>query len=952
MRVRRPRRGTAQFPRLPLDHSFSLMRKMDSNVQAWVGLVQCGSPKLSEFDSGVVYMQSLANLACGIFADKSNFVFNSMSYAAEHQGRRAYFDTSCIEALQAAENRVRVSRNGPVTIQDANNLLYPFGAHLVPVHEATLNGNYIMNFHQQTTHVRVRDDYAEWNCGCVQVHLRRDIGLKILSYSNVTAHFIAYAYLVPMQISACTSDFFQYIGDGDQGGDHDEPRALACPGNADVSEFQLGVLYMRHLAALACNLPLEDAAFIFNSAAYAARAPGDRIFRETCCAETLQAAGYDVQIDRSGPMTFQDGANLLAPFGARIVPVQQAVLSGDYIVHYQYHFIHIRIMTTCAEWNSGCAQVYLARDQALKLLSHSSVVCGFIFPGLPAVPVLPDIEGSDDGSVDSPLGGGRGSGSMGEVREDFYKKCISADPISGRLPYGISTKLLFPPGWKRIELHKTLSFFEVHGTSAFNAVRGEPVADDQNDIDASTQQGDEDGPPRPERPNLAGREMSLTSGSVDSMDNLSPQCHALPRGGFNLVAPGEDLISCGAIDSEGEFTCLNWTLNALGARVPTNMKGPFRALEHGNAWLAELGLELVRQPRGPSGPGGYVKWEPPSGNAARRPNTRPQGHFTAAVVYHEGVIVTNRENRRFVSTGYLSIDDIPDVRRHKWFLLQESSSGWENVDLLGGAAASGPSVSAAVEREDPPGGMEEAEEEETMSQQLSALIGDEFGEGEEARDDALKEEPAADDQRGADAPAQRNGGEGPSPPKRPKYDGLRSRITSAARLSDSLGDLFAEDGAGEASQLQAVAVEEGPQLFLRAKRQLQDVALLLPTDATWVANVSDDPPTTLAKCVAREDLLAALGIIKELVDGTITSGKITITDKLFFVLLRYGDVYRSHDGELYFYDNFRNPKGWWGNRKDATIDMRPSVSMAEGMLYLICEEVSEVGDEQKGREEG
>ena len=109
MRVRRPRRGTAQFPRLPLDYSFSLMRRMNSDVQAWVGLVQCGSPKLSEFDSGVVYMQSLANLACGIFADKSNFVFNSMSYAAEHQGRRAYFDTSCIEALQAAENRVRAA---------------------------------------------------------------------------------------------------------------------------------------------------------------------------------------------------------------------------------------------------------------------------------------------------------------------------------------------------------------------------------------------------------------------------------------------------------------------------------------------------------------------------------------------------------------------------------------------------------------------------------------------------------------------------------------------------------------------------------------------------------------------------------------------------------------------------------------------------------------------------
>ena len=219
----------------------------------------------------------------------------------------------------------------------------------------------------------------------------------------------------------------------------------------------------------------------------------------------------------------------------------------------------------------------------------------------------------------------------------------------------------------------------------------------------------------------ADREVPPPVGSVDSIDNLSPQGLALHGCGFHLVARGKDLIFSDATDSEGELACLNWALNALGARVPTNMKGLFRALEHGNAWLAELGLELIRQPCGPSGPGGYVKWGPPRGGGAH-------GHFTAVVVYAEGVVVMNRERGRFVSTEYNSIDDIPGVRRHKWFLLQTLALVAESTDPLGGANASEPSVSLAVGCKDPPGGMEGAEAGDTISQQLGALLPGDIGE--------------------------------------------------------------------------------------------------------------------------------------------------------------------------------------------------------------------------------
>ncbi|CAK0866236.1 unnamed protein product [Prorocentrum cordatum] len=182
-----------------------------------------------------------------------------------------------------------------------------------------------------------------------------------------------------------------------------------------------------------------------------------------------------------------------------------------------------------------------------------------------------------------------------------------------------------------------------------------------------------------------GGALGESNGSDDLRSPVAnAECNAAEAG------PRCDL---GAADGEGELACLNWALNALGAPVPTNMKGPFRALEHGNTWLAELGLQLVRQPRGPSGPGRYAKWEPPP----RRSGAH--GHFKAARVHVAGITVTDRRGGRFVSMEYRSLDAIPSVLGHKWSLLQEVQLSDGDGDPLGGAGDSELDAGAAGARE-------------------------------------------------------------------------------------------------------------------------------------------------------------------------------------------------------------------------------------------------------------
>ena len=48
------------------------------------------------------------------------------------------------------------------------------------------------------------------------------------------------------------------------------------------------------------------------------------------------------------------------------------------------------------------------------------------------------------------------------LREDLYKKTMSADGISGRKPYGISTRMFELVGWKRLEANKILRFGGMH----------------------------------------------------------------------------------------------------------------------------------------------------------------------------------------------------------------------------------------------------------------------------------------------------------------------------------------------------------------------------------------------------------------------------------------------------------------------------------------------------------
>ncbi|CAE8584402.1 unnamed protein product [Polarella glacialis] len=56
-----------------------------------------------------------------------------------------------------------------------------------------------------------------------------------------------------------------------------------------------------------------------------------------------------------------------------------------------------------------------------------------------------------------------------QLREDLFKKTMSADGIPGRKPYGLQTRMLELIGWKRLELNKMLRFGSVT-ESNFNSI--------------------------------------------------------------------------------------------------------------------------------------------------------------------------------------------------------------------------------------------------------------------------------------------------------------------------------------------------------------------------------------------------------------------------------------------------------------------------------------------------
>ncbi|CAK0852490.1 unnamed protein product [Prorocentrum cordatum] len=103
--------------------------------------------------------------------------------------------------------------------------------------------------------------------------------------------------------------------------------------------------------------------------------------------------------------------------------------------------------------------------------------------------------------------------------------------------------------------------------------------------------------------------------------------------------------------------CLSLALNAMGAHVPTSVQGPFRALEHGNQWLSHLGFALIRQPRGPTGPGRCVKWGPPRREVGLAASV---GHFAAVILRPGSATVVDRRAGLPAVREWRARGDIPD----------------------------------------------------------------------------------------------------------------------------------------------------------------------------------------------------------------------------------------------------------------------------------------------------
>lgn len=66
-------------------------------------------------------------------------------------------------------------------------------------------------------------------------------------------------------------------------------------------------------------------------------------------------------------------------------------------------------------------------------------------------------------------GGQETPGTNRRLREDLYKKFMSAEGISGRKPYGLRTRMIECRGWKRLEANRMFQFQEVSNKD-FNAI--------------------------------------------------------------------------------------------------------------------------------------------------------------------------------------------------------------------------------------------------------------------------------------------------------------------------------------------------------------------------------------------------------------------------------------------------------------------------------------------------
>ena len=63
------------------------------------------------------------------------------------------------------------------------------------------------------------------------------------------------------------------------------------------------------------------------------------------------------------------------------------------------------------------------------------------------------------------------TGNKSNLREDLLKKFATAEGISGRLPYGLITKMIAIIGWKRLECNKLFRFNDIEEENFESVVR-------------------------------------------------------------------------------------------------------------------------------------------------------------------------------------------------------------------------------------------------------------------------------------------------------------------------------------------------------------------------------------------------------------------------------------------------------------------------------------------------
>jgi hypothetical protein len=121
----------------------------------------------------------------------------------------------------------------------------------------------------------------------------------------------------------------------------------------------------------------------------------------------------------------------------------------------------------------------------------------------------------------------------------------------------------------------------------------------------------------------------------------------------------------------------------------------------------------------------------------------------------------------------------------------------------------------------------------------------------------------------------------------------------------------------------------------RDNKSIQCAALEMQKDMVTKFVLSTWPRVGGCTSTDEQDIATAIGIIKHSIVSSITSGKASIRDHLFMLLLRYGSALRVHEGELFQYLS-----GVWVNIKDPPLlDMRDACTIAEGLFHTLADDI-------------